>query len=136
MSGTTMKRVKTFTVDLTDKPGDLATVVGACREAKVEMLGCWGWAMGDGKGAACFLAKEPAQFEATLKKLGRKYKQMDACWTEGADTLGVFNDLVQTAAKAGVNLHAANATGTAGKFCSVFFADEGQYDKMCKAFNC
>ena len=131
-----LKRVKTVTLDLADKPGELARVLAAYREANVDLVSTWGWSEGSGKASAVFIGKDPKRTEEVLKKMGAAYKTGEACLCEGDDRMGAVHDILQKAAQSGVNLHAAGAIGTAGKYCAVVWAEEGQFDKLCKALGC
>ncbi|HLG18501.1 MAG TPA: hypothetical protein VI895_01630 [Bdellovibrionota bacterium] len=130
------KRIKTFTVELQHKPGALAQVMGTFREQKVNTIGTWSWAQKDNKAYVIFIGDNAGKTEEALKNNGLSYTAADACLCECDDRLGVFYDTLQKAAKAGVNLHAAYAVGTAGKCAYVLWAEEGQHSKLCQALGC
>lgn len=132
----TSKRTKVVTVDLTDKAGELARVLTACREAKADLTGTWGWSMGNGKAQAMLMGKDSKKIEEALKATGMKTTTGDACVCEGEDRLGVMQECLDKLAKAGVNLHAVDAMAVGGKFRSVIWADTAQYEKVCKTLGC
>lgn len=136
-SATSVKAIETITVDLEPKPGSLNAVLQAFREAGVDLRASWAFEMGPGMpGKGIFYAADTAKAEAALKALGKKPVRGRACWAEGEDKVGAYARLLAKVAAAGVNLHATDALGVGGRFCTVLFADEKDCDKLCKALGC
>ena len=123
-------------IEMPDRTGELARVINTLREAKVELCGTWAWGEGNGKAKAILIGKDHKQTEEHLKKVGVKYTVKEACLCEGNDQLGVFQEILQKVAKAGVNLHAANAVGTGGRFCTALWPEEGQEEKLFQLLGC
>ena len=130
------KNVKTYQVELTNKPGSLASLTANLREANVDMMGGWAWVQQENQTSVMLIGHDPARTEEALKKSGVNYTTGEACLWEGDDKLGTFHDILQQAAQANVNLHAANAISTNGKFCAILWADEGQHKNLCHALGC
>jgi predicted amino acid-binding ACT domain protein len=68
--------------------------------------------------------------------MGKNPAQGWACYAEGSDQVGVYADLLQKIAKAGINLHATDAFAVGGKFATVFFAEQKDVPALCKALGC
>jgi len=130
------KKIETLRVPLETKPGALAKVYGAFKEAKVNIIASWGYQMGPDQGQAHFYAADTAKAKDVLQKMGLKPVTENACFAEGDDQVGVYADLLQKISKAGVNIEATDAIGVHGKFATVLFADQKNIPALCKALGC
>ena len=134
--GAEVKRIEVLKLKLEPKPGALAKVFSALRDAKVNVAASWGYQMEPGEAEATLYASDTAKAKQTLEKLGVKPELQRACYAEGSDAIGSYHDLLKKIADAGVNLEASDAFGIGGKFATVFFASAQDFDKLCKALGC
>jgi len=130
---TKVKKIQTLTVALDTKPGALAQVYGAFREAGVNVLASWGYQMGPGQAQAHFWAADTKKATDVLTKMGKNPTIDDAVFAEGDDKVGAYSELLAKITKAGVNIEATDAFALQGKFATVFFADDT--DALYKALN-
>ncbi len=92
-----------LTIKLDPKPGALAQVLGAFREAKVNVTASWAYQMGPGEAQAHFFTGD---FDRAKQAL---------------------------IAKAGINIEATDAFAIGGRFATVIFVAESDVPKTAKA---
>jgi hypothetical protein len=126
------KKIEVVTTAIEAKPGSLAKIYGALREAGVNMITSWAYEMGPGEANAHFYSNDANKVKDVLTKLGLKPTVDVAAYVEGDDKAGAYAEALTKIAKAGVNVHATDAFGVGGKFASVFFAEAKDVDTICK----
>lgn len=129
----TAKRIEVLTVSLDPKPGALAQVLGAFREANVNLTASWAYQMGPGEAQAHFFASDLDRAKQTLTKLGKTPKTEAGFWVEDSDRVGNYHSVLQKIAQAGINIEATDAFAIGGKFATVIFVDEKDVSKTAKA---
>jgi hypothetical protein len=129
----TAKKIDVLTVKLDSKPGALAQVLGALREAKVNLTASWGYQMGPGEAQAHFFTSDLDRAKQALTKAGKTPKTEPAFWVEDADQIGNYHSVLQKLAKAGINIEATDAFAIGGKFATVIFVAESDVAKAAKA---
>ena len=129
----TARRIDVLTVQLDPKPGALAQVMGAFRDAKVNVTASWAYQMGPGEAQAHFFTTDVDRAKQALTKLGKAPKTEAAFWVDDADKIGNYHAVLEKIAKAGVNVEATDAFGIGGKFATVIFVAEGDVAKAAKA---
>src|SRR5207253_5613601 len=67
----TARKIDVLTVKLDPKPGALAQVLGAFREAKVNVTASWAYQMGPGEAQAHFFTSDVDRAKKALTKLGK-----------------------------------------------------------------
>jgi hypothetical protein len=128
----TAKKIDVLTIKLDPKPGALAQVLGAFREAKVNVTASWGYQMGPGEAQASFFTGDLDRAKQALTKLGKTPKTEAAFWVEDADQIGNYHNVLQKMAKAGINIEATDAFAIGGKFATVIFVAESDVPKAAK----
>jgi len=121
---THVTKIQTLTVPLETQPGSLGKVYSAFKEAGVNIIASWAYEMGPGQAQAHFYAVDTHKAKDVLTKMGKTPTFDDAVYAEGDDRVGVYDELLAKAAKAGVNIDATDAFGVKGKFAAVFFAKD------------
>ena len=129
----TVKKIELLKVKLDPKPGALAEVLGAFRDAKVNLTASWAYQMGPGEAEANFFTADLDRARQALTKLGKKPNTQSAFWVDDADQLGNYHAVLQKIAQAGVNVEATDAFGIGGKFATVIFVGEKDVAKTAKA---
>ena len=129
----TAKKIDVLTVKLDPKPGALAQILGAFREAKVNVTASWGYQMGPGEAQAHFFTADVDRAKQALTKLSKTPKTEAAFWVEDADKIGNYHSVLEKLAKAGINIEATDAFGIGGKFATIVFVAEGDLAKAAKA---
>src|SRR5256712_8179248 len=129
----TAKKIDVLTVKLDPKPGALAQILGAFREAKVNVTASWGYQMGPGEAQAHFFTADVDRAKQALTKLSKTPKTEAAFWVEDADKIGNYHSVLEKLAKAGINIEATDAFGIGGEFPHLVFASEGARSQTAKA---
>jgi hypothetical protein len=129
----TAKKIEVLTVKLDPKPGALAQVLSAFREAKVNLTASWAYQMGPTEAQAHFFTVDTDRAKQALTKLGKTPKSEAAFWVEDTDKVGNYHGVLDKFAKAGVNIEASDAFGIGGRFATVIFVAEGDVSKAAKA---
>jgi hypothetical protein len=129
----TARKIDLLTVKLDPKPGALAQVLGAFREAKVNLTASWAYQMGPGEAEAHFFTADLDRARQALTKLGKKPTTQSAFWVDDADQIGNYFSVLQKIAQAGINIEATDAFGIGGKFATVIFVNEKDVAKTAKA---
>src|SRR5437763_16644780 len=105
------RKIDVLTVKLDAKPGALAQVLGAFREAKVNVTASWGYQMGPGEAQAHFFTADVERARQALTKLGKTPKHEAAFWVQDADQIGNYHGVLDKIAKGGVNIELSDADG-------------------------
>src|SRR5437764_13547950 len=100
----TARKIDVLTVKLDPKPGALAQVLSAFREAKVNVTASWAYQMGPGEAQAHFFTADLDRAKQALNKLGKAPKTEAAFWVEDADKIGNYHSVLEKIAKAGINI--------------------------------
>jgi hypothetical protein len=129
----TAKKIEVLTVKVDAKPGALAQILAAFREANVNLTATWGYQMGPGEAQAHFFTADVDKAKKALGKLGKSAKEDPAFWVEDTDKVGSYHAVLDKIARAGVNIEATDAFGIAGRFAAVIFVAEGDVAKAAKA---
>jgi hypothetical protein len=127
------KKIDLLTVKLDPKTGALAQVLGALREAKVNITASWAYQMGPGEAQAHFFTGDLDRAKKALTKVGKTPKTESAFWVDDADQIGNYHSVVQKIAQAGINIEATDAFAIGGKFATVIFVAENDVAKTAKA---
>jgi hypothetical protein len=129
----TAKKIDVLTIKLDPKPGALVQVLGAFREAKVNVTASWGYQMGPGEAQAHFFTGDLDRAKEVLNKLGKFPKAESAFWVEDADQIGNYHSVLQKLAQSGINIEATDAFAIGGRFATVIFVAEKDIPKTAKA---
>ena len=132
----TAKKIELLTYKLEAKPGALAKVFGALREANVNVIASWAYQMGPDQAQGHVYATDTKKAKDCLTKIGAEPKTESACYVEDTDEIGRYASLLKTIADAGINLEATDAIAIGGKFASVLFANQNDIPKLCKTLGC
>jgi hypothetical protein len=128
----TAKKIDLLTIKLDPKPGALAQVLGAFREAKVNVTASWAYQMGPGEAEAHFFTGDFDRAKQVLNKLGKTPKAESAFWVDDADQIGNYHSVLQKIAQAGINIEATDAFAIGGRFATVIFVGEKDVPKTAK----
>ena len=133
---TTCKAIQTLEVNLETKPGALAKIYSAFKEANVNVIASWGYEMGPDEARAILYPTDLAKAKSVLTELGLSLTVRKACYAECEDKVGTYADLLNKIAVAGVNITATDAFGVNGRCATVFFCDTKDYSALCRALGC
>ena len=119
----TVRSLAHYTIDIENKVGSGAAVLGQLRDNDVNLVAAWGYATGSGKAKLEVVPDDPAGFTAAAKALGLQPSEpLTVFFLTGADRRGVLADTLEKLAAANVGLEAAQAvTDGSGGFGAVLY---------------
>ncbi len=130
-----IRRVDYHYVQVPDKPGEGSRILGALKEAGVNLLSLTAFPDAKGTSQIDFVTENPDGLAKAVKGLGlRLSDKKRAFFIQGDDRPGAAAEIFKRFADAGVNVHAANATaGAKGGFGMIVWVRPENYDKAAKA---
>lgn len=130
-----IRRVEYYYVNVPDKPGEGARILGALKEAGVNLLSLTAFPDGKGTTQIDFVTENADGLTKAVKGLGQKLSDRKrAFFAQGDDRAGAAAEIFRKFADAGVNIHAANATaGAKGGYGLILWVRPENYDKAAKA---
>jgi len=130
-----IRRVDYHYVHVPDKPGEGARILGALRDAGVNLLSLTAFPDGKGTTQIDFVTENTDGLTKAVKGLAlRLSDKKRAFFIQGDDRPGAAAEIFKRFADAGVNVHAANAScGARGGFGMIVWVRPENYDKAAKA---
>ena len=104
-----IRKVDYFYIKTANKPGEGAKVLGALRDAGVNLLAFSGFPQGQ-RAQIDFIPEDPAGFEAAAKRIGLKLsKKKSGFLVQGQDRPGAVAEIMGRFAEAKINVTAIDA---------------------------
>ncbi len=129
----TVKKVTVVSTRVEDKPGMLAKMTAALREANINLMAMVGHPGDEGQAWLTFIPEDPAALRALAAQEGVQITEEAAVWLEGPDQVGALCAFADKLAAENINIVAGQATGAGGYFAAVFyFASEQVVDQVVK----
>jgi len=128
----TAKRVVIVATSMADRTGLLAEVLGALRDAGVNLYAAAAWVK-DGQAFLEAVPEDLAKLRQVAMRNGVSTTEKPAIYIEGDDETGALLPAVQKIAAAGVSMTGALAVAGGGKFGAVLETREADYEKACAA---
>lgn len=111
----TIRRIDYFYAEIPDKPGEGGRVLGALKEAGVNLLSFTAFPIGGGRTQLDFVPEKADALQGAAKKAGLSLSpRKQAFFIQGQDRVGVAAEILAKLGKAGVNVHALNAACAPG----------------------
>jgi hypothetical protein len=130
----TIRKVDLYSVDIANKPGEGAKVLGALRDAGVSLVAVWGYPTKGKKARLDLVAADRAVFTKAAKKAGLELSpRQTAFLIEGEDQTGALAALLAKLGEAGINVFAAQAVaGGAGRYAGILSVAADDVKKAAK----
>ncbi len=117
-----VRRVEHYSASIPNKVGEGARVLGALRDAGVNLIAFWGYPHGAGRAQLEFIPENGAAFVAAAKRAKLKLKKSTAFYIHGDDRPGAIADVLAKLAAARISVGALQAVcGGAGRYGAVLF---------------
>jgi len=131
----TIRQVDHYSATIANKVGEGARVLGALRDAGINLIALWGYARATGKATLEFIPENGAAFASAAKAAKIKLsKKQIAFYVHGDDRPGAIADLCARLAAAKVNIGAIQAVcAGAGRYGAVIFLPQAAVGKAAKA---
>jgi hypothetical protein len=133
----TVRSAVHYTVDIENKVGAGAKVLGGLRDNDVNLVAAWGYATGSGKAKLEIIPDDADGFTAAANVLGiDPGAPTTVFYLTGADRRGALADACEKLAAADVGLEAVQAVSDgSGGFGAVFFVDARDVQRAGTALN-
>ena len=130
----TVRKVDYFYIETANKPGEGAKVLGALRDAGVNLLGFTGFPSGR-KAQIDFIPQDTAAFKAAAKKAGLKLSPKKTGFLiQGEDRVGAIAEILGKLAAANVNVTATDAMSAGeGRYGAILWVKPPDVRKAAKA---
>jgi len=130
----TVRKVDYFYIETPDKPGEGAKVLGALRDAGVNLLAFTGFPSGR-KAQIDFIPQDTVAFKAASKKAGLKLSPKKTGFLiQGEDRVGAIADIEGKLAAANVNVTAMDAVSAGeGRYGAILWVKPPDVRKAAKA---
>jgi hypothetical protein len=129
-----VRKVAYFAMDIPNKPGEGARVLGALADAGVNLLAFSGFPSGR-KAQLDFIPEDVAVFKSAVKTAKIKIRpQKFGFLVQGDDRKGAVADLLKTMAEKKINVTAIDSVSAgAGRYASIFWVGTKDVNKAAKA---
>jgi hypothetical protein len=130
-----IRRADYYDVHVPDSPGEGARILGALKEAGVNLLSLTAFPDGKGTTQIDFVTENAEGLAKAVRGLGLKLgEKKRAFLVQGDDRAGAAAEIFKKFADAGVNVHAANAAaGARGGFGMIVWVRPENYERAAKA---
>jgi len=114
--------VEHYSASILNKVGEGARVLGALRDAGVNLIAFWGYKHGAGRAQLEFMPEDSATFVAAAKQAKLRLRKSTALYIHGEDRPGAIADILTKLAGAHVSVVALQAVcGGGGGYGTVVF---------------
>lgn len=129
----TIRRTDYFSVEVPNKVGEGARLLGALRDAGINLTAFTAFPSGR-RAQIDFIPEDSAKFKAAARKLGMTVGTRKTVFImQGDDRPGAIADICEKLADAGINMIAMNAVSAGnGRYAGMFWVDPGAVRKAAK----
>ena len=115
-----------YSASIPNKVGEGARVLGALRDAGVNLIAFWGYKHGEGRAQLEFIPEDSATLVAAAKQAKLRLRKGTALYIHGDDRPGAIADILAKLAGARINVAAVQAVcGGGGSYGTIVFLPEG-----------
>jgi hypothetical protein len=114
--------VEHYSASILNKVGEGARVLGALRDAGVNLIAFWGYKHGAGRAQLEFIPEDSAIFVGAAKQAKLRLRKSTALFIHGDDRPGAIANILAKLARARINVAAVQAVcGGAGSYGTIVF---------------
>jgi hypothetical protein len=130
-----IRRIDYFYAQIQDKPGEGARILGALKEAGVNLLSCTAFPIEGGRAQLDFVPEKSAALAGAARSAGLSLSPAkQAFFIQGGDRVGVVSEILKKLGDAGVNVHALNAAcAPGGGYGMILWVKPKEIDAAAKA---
>jgi hypothetical protein len=129
-----IRRVEHYSTSIQNKIGEGTRVLGAIRDAGVNLIAVWGYPYGVGRAQLEFIPENGPAFVAAAKQAKLKLRKGTAFYVSGDDRTGVIADILKKLADARISVGAVQAVCSGGgRFGAVVFVSTANAQKAAAA---
>jgi hypothetical protein len=129
-----IRKVNYVYVTVGSKPGEAARILGAVRDANVDLLAFTGFPVGRNRAQVDLVAADVAPLRAVAKRLGLKLSRAKRAFlAQGVDEVGVAIPPLETLGANNINVIAADAIASGdGRFGMLVWVTPRDYNRAAK----
>ena len=125
-----------YSASILNRVGEGARVLGALRDAGVNLIAFWGYKRGAGRAQLEFIPEDSATFVAAAKQAKLRLRKSTALYVYGDDRPGAVADVLAKLAGARINVAAVQAVcGGGGSYGTIVFLPEGAARKAASVLS-
>jgi hypothetical protein len=114
-----------YSASIPNKAGEGARVLGALRDAGVNLIAFWGYKHGAGRAQLEFIPEDSVTFVSAAKQAKLRLRKSTALYIYGADRPGAIADILAKLAGAHINVAAVQGVcGGGGSYGTIVFLPE------------
>ena len=126
--------VEHYSASIPNKVGEGARVLGALRDAGVNLIAFWGYKHGPGRAQLEFIPEDSAIFVSAAKQAKLRLRKRTALFIHGDDRPGAIADMLAKLAGAHINVAALQAVcGEGGRYGAIVFLPPAAAGKAASA---
>lgn len=131
---TTVRKVGYFHASVADKAGEGSRVLGALRDAGINLLAFHAFPMSRGQAQLDFVPADERAFQEAAKKASLKISERKTAFlVEGDNRPGAVAELLQKLGAVGVNVTAMDAVQAGQRYGALIWVKAADADKAAKA---
>lgn len=128
----TIRKLDYFSMETPHKVGEGARLLGALRDAGVNLVAFTGFPSGR-RAQVDFIPEDGAQFKAVARKLKFKIGPRKTVFlAQGDDRPGAIAEICEKLANAGINMIAMDAVAVEGRYGAIFWVEPRNVNKAAK----
>jgi len=128
--------VEHYSASILNKVGEGARVLGALRDAGVNLIAFWGYKHGAQRAQLEFIPEDSATFVAAAKQAKLRVSKSTALYIHGDDRPGAIADILAKLAGARINVVAVQAVcGGGGSYGTIVFLPEAAARKAASVLS-
>jgi hypothetical protein len=128
-----IRRIEYFYVEVPDKPGEGVRVLGALKEAGVNLLSFTAFPTGSGKAQIDLVPQDAQALQNAVKNTGYQLSaSKQAFFVQGENRVGAAADVLRKLSSAGINVRAANGAAAPGGFGLIVWVTPNDYAKAAQ----
>jgi len=129
-----IRRVDYYYVEVPDKPGEGVRILGALKEAGVNLLSFTAFPSAKGKTQIDLVALDGNTLTRAAKDAGLTLSpRKQAFFVQGSDRAGAAAEVLRKLSNAGINIRAANGASAQGGFGMIVWVSQGDFANAAKA---
>ncbi len=130
----TIRKADYFSMEVSNKPGEAARLLGALRDAGVNLLAFTGFPSGR-RAQIDFVPEDSAKFRTAARRIGMNVgPRKTAFIAQGDDRVGAIAEICEKIAATGVNMTAMDAIASGdGRYAAIFWVAPAAVNKVAKA---
>jgi hypothetical protein len=130
----TIRKADYFSMEVSNKAGEAARLLGALRDAGVNLLAFTGFPAGR-RAQVDFVPEDTAKFRAAARKIGMNVGARKTVFiAQGDDRVGAIAEICERIAATGVNMTAMDAIASGdGRYAAIFWVEASAVNKVAKA---